>query len=332
MSIRIIKQGFLDTVQDVGRYGWQHIGVNPGGVLDVAALAVANMLVGNQTGEAAIEMYYPCASIMFEREAIIAISGAETGAAIQGVPVPINTPLVVAAGTVLESTGLKKGCCCYLAVKGGLVVDEWAGSCSTNTTVGAGGYKGRKLLTGDVIAFKQQALPPLLLADNPFIKLGWRADVAPLYTVAENILICPGQEYHNLDEPSRMVLVNTPFTITPQSDRMGCRLHGLPLLAPGEEMVSAGVTRGTVQLLPSGQLVVLMAAHQTTGGYPRIAHVITASMPALAQIQTGKNVNFALVAHPEAEALLLAMQQYLLQLQQACKLRLEEYLYNHAHH
>jgi antagonist of KipI len=114
---------------------------------------------------------------------------------------------------------------------------------------------------------------------------------------------------------------------------MGCLLQGLPLQKTShEELVSTGVTRGTIQLLPNGQLMILMADHQTTGGYPRIGHVISADLPLVAQTQPSKEINFSLVDEDEAEDLLLARHQYLQQLQIACNLRLEEFLQGHAHH
>jgi antagonist of KipI len=333
MSIRIIKQGVFDTIQDAGRYGLQHLGINPDGAADAIAHAMANMLTGNEPNEAVIEMYYPSAAVLFEKDVMIAVSGADFSPCINGVPIPINSAVVVAAGGVLEFKRIVAGCCCCLAVKGGLKGHMWAGSYSTNIKAMAGGYKGRKLQTGDVIPFKRGFDFSRLLNDKTFMKPSWQADAAPLYSIGNIIRICKGNEFETLDDASKNLLVNSGFAISQQSDRMGCRLSGIPMRKKTvAELVSTGVTRGTIQLLPGGQLVILMAGHQTTGGYPRIAHVASADMPTLAQIQPGKTVNFMWTDEDEAEALLLAQHQYLQQLQIACNLRLEDFFNSHAHH
>ncbi len=145
--------------------------------------------------------------------------------------------------------------------------------------------------------------------------------------------ICEGNEYKSLNDASKNLLVTAGFAVTTQSDRMGCRLLGLPLqITDNDELVSTGVTRGTIQLLPNGQLLILMADHQTTGGYPRIAHVVSADMPRLAQMQPGKEICFSLITGAEAESLLVNQHQYLRQLQIACNLHLEDFLQNYAHH
>jgi antagonist of KipI len=327
MSIRIIKQGVFDTLQDAGRYGMQHLGINPSGAADMVAYAVANMLVANERDEAVIEMYFPASTIIFENDAVIALSGADFGACLNGMAVPINTPMAVTAGCMLEFTKRAAGNCCYLAIKGGLQIDAWAGSYSTNIKAQAGGYKGRKLQAGDTIPFKKQFGFDSLCNGKPFLKFGWRADVAPLYSEKNTIRICKGHEYNSLCAASKNVLFNTAFTITPQSDRMGYRLQGLPLQrVDNTDLVSTGVTKGTIQLLPSGQLVVLMADHQTTGGYPRIAHIASVDIPKLAQMQTGKQISFVCIGEEEGENLLIQQHQYLYQLQLACSLRLEEVL------
>ena len=333
MGIRIVKPGVFDTAQDGGRYGLQHLGINPGGAADTIAYAVANLLVGNSPNEAALEMYYPAAQILFEKHAMVALGGADFNACINGSPIPINTPIAVSAGNTLECTKLVAGCCCYLAVMGGFTVDDWAASFSTNVIAMAGGFKGRKLQTGDVVAFNKDIDFSSTIKGKLFAKMGWQANVTPIYNPGNTVRICKGNEYDSLGGASKNTLVSSPFTITPKSNRMGCRLQGLPLQqAAHQQMVSTGVTRGAIQLLPSGQLVVLMADHQTTGGYPCIAHVISADLPTLAQQQPGKEVFFNLVDVEEAENLLVNQHQYLQQLQIACNLRLEEFLHDYTHH
>jgi len=325
VSIRIVKHGLFDTIQDEGRYGFQHLGINPGGAADVAAFTVANMLAGNVNNEAVIELHYPSSSILFQQNAVIALSGADFGARINDQPVPINTPVLVSQNSVLEFTQLVSGYRCYLSVSCGFAVDEWLGSFSTNTKAQAGGYKGRKLLGGDILTFKKSFA--FAFNGRNFLIPGWRADVLPLYSSQHTIRICMGNEYDQLTAASKELLANTTFTITNDSDRMGCRLSGVPLQRDSNiELISYAVTRGTIQLLPGGQLIILTTDHQTTGGYPRIAHAASVDMPTLAQMRPGETIRFAWIGVPEAQALLIQQHRYLLQLQIACNLRLQEFL------
>ena len=153
MSIKIIKQGLFDTIQDAGRYGYQHLGINPGGAMDEIALSVANMLVGNNMHEAVLELHFPAPVIQFEKACVIALSGADFSATINDQNIPLNTAIVVATATQLSFRQYKKGARCYLAIHGGWEASKWLNSCSTNTKVKAGGLNGRLLKKNDVIQF-----------------------------------------------------------------------------------------------------------------------------------------------------------------------------------
>ncbi len=333
MSIRIIKQGIQDTVQDAGRYGFQHLGINPGGVADNVSASIANMLVGNEFEEAVIELHYPAATILFEKDMLIAISGADFTACINGQPVPLNTPVAVCGSCMLEFRKPVKGYCCYLAVKDGFQLQDWLGSRSTNILAGAVGYNGRKLLTDDVIPFRKELDLSALLKQKRFLPLGWKANVPGLFPNKPVIRICTGNEFNYLTEPSKNLLVNATFSVTNDLNRMGCRLLGIPLQTTNtNSLVSSAVTKGTIQLLPTGQVLILMADHQTTGGYPRIGHVASADMHLVAQLQPGENLSFSIIGITAAENILLQQHQYLLQLKIACNLRLQEYLSAHAVH
>jgi len=333
VSIRIIKQGIFDTVQDEGRYGFQHLGINPGGAADNVSHAIANMLVGNALGEAVIELHYPAPVILFEQGAVIALAGADFGATINGKAVPLHTTIVIPANSTLQFTGLLKGYCCYIVVSGGWQVTPWLGSASTNVKAGAGGYNGRRLLTGDVIPFKQQQLLSTLAVGNSFIAGSWKV-LPQMASAREHIIrVCPGNEFDLLTEASKNLFYQSAFRVMHELDRMGCRLSGIPLQTVDIiNLVSIAVTRGTIQLLPTGQLIILCADHQTTGGYPRAAHVIAADMHIAAQLQPGDTVRFARVDINEAENLLLQQHEYLQRLQLTCNLRLQEFLLTHVIH
>lgn len=326
MNLRIIKAGVLDTVQDCGRYGWQQLGINPGGAMDRWSAEVANILVENNRSEAVIELHFPASEFFFEEAALIAICGADFSANINGEEIPLCQPVIVNRYSILQFYGIKNGARAYLAVRGGFNIPRWLNSYSTQLKAAAGGYKGRAFQKDDEIAVHSLAPGLLSLLDKKeFLILPWKADNRE--EKKENkILLLEGNEWHRLANESKEKILGQPFTISPQSDRMGYRLKGEKLsLQTNEEMISSAVGFGTIQLLPDGQLIVLMADHQTTGGYPRAGHVISAHHSKLAQMKAGEKLYFALTDQPTAEVLFIKQQQHLLQLQNACTFRLQEY-------
>jgi antagonist of KipI len=315
--IQVVQQGLLDTIQDGGRYGYQHLGINPGGAMDRIALSVANSLVGNDANEAAIEMHFPASAFVFEADALIALSGADFGPTVNGLPISINKPVFISEYSVLRFTRPVSGARCYLAIAGGLSLVPWLNSYSTHLKAEAGGFHGRRLLKGDRLAFREANHYAELLKSRELWTLPWSPDLKGLYTDGNNIRV--------VDAP--VSLAETDFTLTEQCDRMGFRLRGKPLATlHREERLSAGVSRGTIQLLPDGQLIILMADHQTTGGYDRIGHVITADLPSLSQLSPNQKIQFREVTHEIAVALFKEQDRHLQLLQNACKLRLEDWL------
>lgn len=325
MSLRIIKAGLLDTIQDMGRYGYQQLGINPTGAMDKLAAAIANILVGNNAGEAVIEMHFPAPVILFEKPALIALAGADFNATIDGVPVSVNQPVLINKSCLLQFHSAKKNCRCYLAVKGGLQINKWLNSCSTNLKAEAGGFFGNKLVKDDVIALREEFSYPISAACKIF---PWKANEEIDESQPDEIFVLPGSEWHWLEEPAKQKFLKNIFYISSNSDRMGYRLASEPLLAQNKsELLSSAVCFGTIQLLPDGQLIILMADHQTMGGYPRIGNVITAHLHRLAQKKTGDQLHFKMTSHDIAENLLLKQQLHLQQLQIACKLKLEQFIY-----
>jgi antagonist of KipI len=321
MSVSIIKPGLLDTIQDMGRYGYGNIGVNPGGAMDRYAAAVANMLVGNETGEPVIEMHFPGPHILFEQNSLISITGADFSPTLNDEPLPLWQPMVIRKNTVLHFPGLHHGARCYLAIHGGFCVDKWLGSYSTNLKAGAGGFNGRRLEKGDELSFKENTFyfPPLMREGKDCRTLSWRADAGKTYRHLNEIFFIEGNEFSLLTSSSRTDLLENNFIVHPSSDRMGYQIKGVELeVKQAFEMVSTGVSFGTMQLLPNGQLIILMADHQATGGYPRIGHVITAHLPKLAQLRPSEGIQFKRVDIQTAEELLFAQQHELAILQRAC--------------
>jgi antagonist of KipI len=322
MSLSIIKPGLLDTVQDMGRYGYSHWGINPGGAMDRYAARIANMLVGNEPGEAVLEIHFPGAQLLFEQNALISITGADFSPMLNNeVPVSPWRPLVVRRNTILHFPQWKHGSRCYLAVHGGLCVPRWLNSYSTNLKAGAGGFNGRKLDKGDEIPFKENTIyfAGLLKETKDYQPLGWRVDTGKTYQWPHEVFFTMGHEWQQLTDASRRDLVENNFTIHPFSDRMGYQLRGTPLRRQDStELISSGVSFGTLQLLPDGQLILLMADHQTTGGYPRIGHVVTAHLPKLAQLRPSDNVQFKMIDRLAAEEMLFSQENELNIIQRAC--------------
>lgn len=326
-SITILKSGIADTIQDLGRFGQQQFGINPTGAMDIVAAKVANFLVGNPATEAVFELHFPASVFQFNEAALIALSGADFSAIINDEPIPINTPIIVAGGSVLKFTKLLSGARCYMAINGGLAIEKWLDSYSTHLKANAGGYFGRFLQKGDVINMHPTIPFTALFKNHSTTILQWQADVAELYKNVNTIEIISGNEYPFLTEASADLLTASCFVITAKSDRMGYQLHGIPLqLKQPFTLISTAVTRGTVQLLPSGELIVLMADHQTIGGYPRVAHVAQAAMPKLAQMQAHQRLTFKLITHTQALEMLRLHQQHLLHIQNACIFKLKEFL------
>jgi len=321
MSLSIIKPGLLDTIQDLGRYGYSHWGINPGGALDRYAAQVANMLAGHKVDEAVIEIHFPGPQILFNQNALIVITGADFSPSLNEQPVSLWQPLVVRKNTVLQFPKLRNGAICYLSAHGGFCADKWLNSYSKNLKASAGGLYGRQLRKGDELFFKENAVyfAGLLKENDNMELLPWRADVKKVYDGPSEIFVIKGNEWEHLTGVSQYDFVEKNFIIHPSSDRMGYQLRGIPLRLNAKfEMVSSGVSFGTLQLLPDGQLIVLMADHQTTGGYPRIGHVISAHLPKLAQLRPSDSVHFKLVDIKLAEELLSSQQKDLQILERAC--------------
>jgi antagonist of KipI len=325
MSLGIIKAGVLDTIQDQGRYGFQHLGMNPGGAMDRFAAQAVNMLVGNSVGEPIIEIHFPSSTFLFEQETMFAIGGADFSPTINGEGIPLWQPVIVSKNSVLQFQKWKQGARCYLAVREKLVISKWLGSYSTHIKAAMGGYNGRSLQKNDSIHFKEKNKYEFIPGNDDVFVLPWKADVLWHGSDIDRIGVIAGNEWEHLTRISKNRFLKEPFPIGTLADRMGYRIHGALKTKVDRELVSSAVSFGTIQLLPGGEMIILMADHQTTGGYPRIAHVASAYLPLLAQKQPGDKLFFRLISQADAEDLLLLQQQHLLQLQNACTFRLEEF-------
>jgi len=316
MAILVEKPGILTTVQDLGRTGYRRLGINPGGAMDRTAARLVNILLGNDESESLIEMHFPAAHMAFKSDAIIALGGADFGAELDGKPLDNCRPIFAAKNSTLGFTKKNSGHRAYLAVMGGFKLEKWLGSASTNLTACVGGVGGRKLVAGDILELRQLHTRPK--RDISHVKVS--SSLLPFYSRFPTLRVLAGAEYQLLLEVGRELLTGQDLTITNASDRMGFRLSGEPIsLSNPLELLSSAVDFGTIQLLPDGQLIVLMADHQTTGGYPRIAHVISQDLPLMAQLGPGDKVGFHLIEHAEAEQLAADFERELRFFRVGCK-------------
>jgi antagonist of KipI len=333
LSIQIIKQGIACSIQDNGRYGFQHIGINPTGVMDTAASAVANSLVGNQLNDAVIEMHFPAPAFLFNKSTLAALSGADFTAMVNDIPIPVNTPFIIQKDCLLHFNKKIKGERCYLSIYKGLQIKQWLNSYSTNIIAKAGGLKGRYLEKGDEIFLNIETDFSTVLHGKDVFMLPWQAAVKSLYSANTIIKVIKGHEFDLLDNTSQQLFYQQAYSITPKSNNMGYCLKAAALVLKEKiQLLSAAVTNGTVQLLPSGQLIILMAAHQTIGGYPKAAHVASAAMPSLAQLSFNTGIQFKIIEQNEAEQANIQQQQYLHQLQTISTFRLNEFFSQHKLH
>ena len=305
MKMQILRPGLLTTVQDRGRHGLQYLGVVPCGAMDPVALELANALVGNAGGEAALEITVLGPEIAFETDALVALCGAEFDARVAGVSLPLNRPVYVEKQTTITTGRARRGSRAYLAVAGGIVTVPVLGSRSTCLPAGFGGLEGRALRAGDVLPLADDAsdlaferykgLSSKKELPGGLQSVGWSV---PALTLPERepivVHAMEGRHHAQFDAAARRSFFEATWKVSPDSNRMGFRLAG-PALARAEavEILSEPICLGSVQVPASGLPIALMADHQTTGGYPKIAEIAAADVPRLAQLAPGGSVQFA---------------------------------------
>ena len=278
MSVVVLEGGFLTTVQDLGRPGHAALGVSAAGAADPIALRVGNRLVGNPEGCAALEMTLVGATLRFEREAWIALTGA--------VGEPLWTARRVAAGETLACGPCRGGARTYLSVRGGLDVPLVLGSASTHLATALGGVSGRALRAGDRLAIATRAsAEPLASAIDP------RA--IPSYADEGPLRVVEGPQGTWFTDEARRRFETGTWDVTEACDRMGIQLEGGPLARTDtREPLTEGVPLGAIQVASSGRPIVLFVDHQTTGGYPKIACVIAADLPRLGRVRPRDRLRF----------------------------------------
>jgi biotin-dependent carboxylase-like uncharacterized protein len=296
-SVIIKSAGMLTTVQDKGRYGYQRFGMPISGAMDVFSLRLANALVGNETGAACLEATFTGPEIQFTADGAIALTGADMGPVHNGIPVAVNKALKVKRGDTLSFSGLKNGFRTYIAFAGGINVPEVMGSRSTYLRASLGGFSGRALEAGDEL--------PLGEAKGRISEEPIPDGLIPRYESDQTIRIISGPEVSRFTMDGIHSFLTSEYSITGKSDRMGYRLAGKSIshTADGADIISSGISRGTVQVPGNGQPIILMADRQTSGGYTRIACVISADLTLVAQMKPGDIVRVREITIDKAQEL-----------------------------
>jgi antagonist of KipI len=334
MSVTVLKPGMLSTLQDRGRYGYQHLGVPVSGAMDFFSHRIANILAGNDADEATLEITLLGPRLRFEHDALIALCGADLSPVIDGIPLPEGKPVHVRAGAVLDFGASIAGCRAYLAIHGGFDVPAVMSSRSTYDTARIGGLDGRALRLADVLPVGSATVSPyprlakeLSRSNRSFSVPKWAVNqhIEKLGRVPQVVRILAGRHWDAFPGAARDVLTDGEFRVTADTNRMGCRLEGQDVVTGGpREILSEAVTFGTIQIPPSGQPIVLMADRQTVGGYPKIAEVAGVDLHLLAQLRPGDRLRFDLVSLAQAQALWLKREQEIITIREAVEKHLAE--------
>lgn len=283
--LEVLDVSGLATIQDLGRTGWRRFGVPVSGPMDSFALRAANLLVGNSSGAAAIEIGAGEVELRAVQDCVIAAAGAGYSLSVYVWDFPLWGSCFVRAGWTVRLKKSRFGMWAYLAVAGGIEVEPALNSRSTYLRGNFGGLDGRLLQVGDVL---QSGEPSRPLTDLPVRSLVEEA--RPAYSEKPTVEVIPGPQKERFDEDSLQTFLSNAYKVSHSSDRMGYRLEG-PRLSHvgGADITSEGMMASAVQVPADGQPIVMMADCATAGGYPKIASIISADLPLLAQCTPGKD-------------------------------------------
>jgi antagonist of KipI len=296
--------GLLTTVQDLGREGFGPLGVSPSGAADAISLRLGNRLVGNAEGAAALEMTLLGGTFLFPQGAVIALAGSDFAAMLDGSPLELWSSVEVRPGQILRVGSTRSGARSYLCVQGGIGAKPFLSSASTHLLSGLGGHEGRALRKGDVLRIGP--------ATASFRKRSLARNALQRLSPRKILRATPGPQSDSFPRESQRLFYKSVFRVAEDSNRMGLRLEG-PSIAheSSGEMLTEGVSIGAVQITAGGQPIILFVEQQTTGGYAKIANVISADVHSLGQLRPRDDVRFEQVDWDTARALLLEQEQLL---------------------
>ncbi|MCF6095063.1 biotin-dependent carboxyltransferase family protein [Microaerobacter geothermalis] len=310
-AFEVINPGLLTTVQDLGRYGFQQYGMVAAGAMDSFALQVSNLLVGNPRNEAGLEITMVGPALKALDDLVIALCGADLSPTIEGKKVPLWKSFLIRKGQELRFHAPVQGARTYLAIAGGIAVEKVMGSKSTYLKASIGGYQGRALKKGDVIE-----AGPVSSDLSRLTGRGLSPGDIPHYGKHVTVRVVLGPQEDAFTPEGLDAYLSGIYEVTPQSDRMGYRLKG-PVIQHKEtaDIISDAIAPGSIQVPSNGQPIILLADRQTTGGYTKIATVITVDLPLIAQLLPGNTLSFQAIEVEEAQNLYIQQEQLLSKLQ-----------------
>ena len=298
MGIIIENPGLLTTVQDEGRFGYGQFGVTPSGPMDAESFQIANLLVGNAPGESALEATFLGPTFRVTEDTVMAVTGADMSPTLNGAPIAMHQAVAVPAGSVVQLQSAKNGSRTYIAFCGGFDIPPVMGSRATSIQNHIGGFQGRKLAKGDALALRPAANIPQ--------NLSRRSASHQIRRRQENIIrVLLGPQEDCFTAEGLATFLETSYTVSREFDRMGCRLEGQPIQHKADgNIISDGIANGAIQVPTTGQPIIMLAERQSTGGYTKIATVISVDLPVIGQCCPGDRIRFQAVSLEEAHRLL----------------------------
>jgi antagonist of KipI len=300
MSIKIIKKGLSDRIVDQGRFGFQDLGIQPSGPMDFLSAQLANIILGNALNHPVFELHFPASSFEFQEPMFICISGANFVPVINEKSIALNTPIQVYPQDQLSFLQPLEGRSAYMAFKGELDENKkWLNSYTSFQTT---------LKKEDHFSIK-----PVPISDGLVnsVEHDLVQQVQKTLFNEHEISFIPGPAWNDLTPASIQVLMHQSFSIDAKSNRMGFLLEGTPIhLTEPKQYVSSAVTMGTLQLLPNGQIIVLMADHQTIGGYANLGQIILVDLPRLAQLNNHSHFKLSITNVQTAHQLYRSIQSW----------------------
>jgi biotin-dependent carboxylase-like uncharacterized protein len=302
-AVHVLKAGMLTTIQDRGRWGYQAYGVPVAGPMDPCSHRVANAVVGNDGDAPALEVTMVGPELEFEDDRLVAVAGAAFELAVDGRDVPAGRSFVVGRGSRLRFGRRLSGARAYVAIAGGIELPATLGSRSTHVMTGMGGLDGRALRSGDRVPLG--AVPSRRPEPGRMVPR-----IVPMPSDRTRIRVLPGPQLERFVDGSLQTLQSAPYTVAVTSDRMGFRLEGPALIhSRGADIISDATPLGALQVPASGLPILLMADRPTTGGYPKVATIISADIGTAGQLGPGDCLSFVVCSPKEALAALIAQER-----------------------
>ena len=295
MSISILKPGVQTTVQDIGRYGYSHFGISSSGAADLFSFRLGNIIVGNTEELSGIEMTLLGADFQFNSDAVIAITGSPFNLSLDRQEIPYNQSIHVKKNQILSVGITKGGARSYLLVKGGIKTENYLNSKTTHVMSGMGGFMGRPLKKGDMLEIDENSKINITDISNDLDEID-----------TSIIRINKGLQSSYFSDSTWAAFTSKMFTVSEVFSRMGIRLKGNPIhSSKGNEILTEGIPLGAIQVPGGGEPIISFVEHQTTGGYPKIANVISADLCKVGQLKPGDKFQFELISFEDAEILRL---------------------------